>query len=238
MTRPIPSTEDLLRLAEASLSNAEALIDDARVLAEAGRFPRAHALATLGCEELGKTRHCLYATWGVLRPKAFWSGFTNHELKLNPAQISSVLKSRESISSERQFSASVRNGSRLDHLRKLHGLYVDFHGGMLEVPDDIGVREALGMVDKAGALLERQKASWSVQVTNVQQLSSLPLWGRLLIIMFVGWVVATHHGVVVSVIRERDWSSVTAELLENFAQQAEEAGDLLAFLTQIADQLS
>ena len=29
-------------------------LDDAQLVAEAGRFPRAHALATLSCEEMGK----------------------------------------------------------------------------------------------------------------------------------------------------------------------------------------
>ena len=54
VTRPIPGTDDLPKLAEAALSNAEALLEDAaQILADAGRLPRAYALAVLACEEWG-----------------------------------------------------------------------------------------------------------------------------------------------------------------------------------------
>lgn len=59
--RPIPCREDLLALMHALLANASDLVDDAELLLENARFPRAYALAALGGEELGKIYLCLDA---------------------------------------------------------------------------------------------------------------------------------------------------------------------------------
>jgi AbiV family abortive infection protein len=56
MLRPIPPRDDLLALFQAAKTNAGDLISDAELLADVGRFPRAHALATLAHDEIGKAQ--------------------------------------------------------------------------------------------------------------------------------------------------------------------------------------
>ncbi len=50
----MPTAGQLRQLAQAAAQNATDLAADARLLLDAGRFPRAYALATLALEELGK----------------------------------------------------------------------------------------------------------------------------------------------------------------------------------------
>ena len=69
---PIPSPGQLRQLADASQANAVSLAADARLLLDAGRFPRAHALATLALEELGKRTLCLEMLAGKLTEREFY----------------------------------------------------------------------------------------------------------------------------------------------------------------------
>src|SRR5258708_34935797 len=72
MVRPIPPRDDLLALFQATKANAGDLISDAELLADVGRFPRAHALATLAHEEIGKAQLCLLAVMLTgITPAAF-----------------------------------------------------------------------------------------------------------------------------------------------------------------------
>jgi hypothetical protein len=54
----MPTADQLRQLKHAAEQNAEDLTADARVLLDAGRFPRAYALAVLALEELGKAQLC------------------------------------------------------------------------------------------------------------------------------------------------------------------------------------
>src|SRR5438105_13005755 len=54
MTRPVPADEELVALIQACLRNAGDLLADAGHLLEGSRVPRAHAVATLAFEEIGK----------------------------------------------------------------------------------------------------------------------------------------------------------------------------------------
>lgn len=237
MTRPIPSTEDLLKLAEAALLNAEALLDDALLLAESGRFPRAHALATLACEEAGKSNQCLRAMWGVSSPKWFWARFNNHQVKLEPVYAYSIVASGERIESERVFADSVRKSSRSAHLRKLHGLYVNFADGMIQVPGEITEQESLAMLNEARTLLDRQKASWSSRVEHARLWSTHSELFRAVFILFIGWVVVTDNDVVVSMIRDGSWSPAMTDLFYKFKQHVEQVG-FDTCLTQVSEQIS
>jgi AbiV family abortive infection protein len=81
----VPERDDLLSLMDALLSNAESLADDARLLHENGRFPRAYALAALAGEELGKVYLCLDALLSSdgVDARQFWWGWRHHGDKLD-----------------------------------------------------------------------------------------------------------------------------------------------------------
>lgn len=164
--RPVPPREDLRRLAEAALSNAGDLLADARLLAEAGRFPRAHALATLACEELGKEQHCLRTMWALFPEKTFWVGFSNHAGKLERAQAFSVLGSSEPISSVNFFNERVRQSSHSAHVRKLRGLYVDYADGALRLPSEITEHETWQLIASVQTMLDSSRSSWVARVRH------------------------------------------------------------------------
>jgi AbiV family abortive infection protein len=218
------------------MGNAEALLDDALVLFEAGRFPRAHALATLACEELAKSHHCLYAMWTPCSPKWFWARFNDHEVKLESSQFSTVLASGD-LSSERVVSGRVRDGSRSTHVRKLRALYVDFRDGVIQVPTEISQREALEMINEAGIEIGRLKESWPIRVANIQQWSRLPELAAAVYIVFIGWVIVTYHDIALSVLRTHDWNPSMAELLVEFREHVERIG-FDACLREVAGRLS
>src|SRR5260370_40417621 len=83
MVRPIPPRDDLLALFQATKANAGDLISDAELLADVGRFPRAHALATLAHEEIGKAQLCLLAVrLTEITPQGVWDAFKRPTGKL------------------------------------------------------------------------------------------------------------------------------------------------------------
>jgi AbiV family abortive infection protein len=128
--RPIPPPKDLLALSDAAWENALELMTDAETLAEAGRFPRAHALATLALEECGKGILCSFAiTWRTMPPEDFWDEFKDHKRKLMRATSFDWLQQDEPYRGlleqwEMRQKASIRN-----HNQKLRGLYVDYRRG-------------------------------------------------------------------------------------------------------------
>ena len=70
-------------LLRAALANAKDLLNDAQLLADAGSFPRALALATLSWEELSKADLCAMAMGLPIPSDYFWENFRNHEGKLS-----------------------------------------------------------------------------------------------------------------------------------------------------------
>ncbi|MCK6444966.1 MAG: AbiV family abortive infection protein [Planctomycetes bacterium] len=59
----------LLRFSEAAAANGCSIADDARILAERGRWPRATALMILACEEMGKAKYARLLAIGALKEK-------------------------------------------------------------------------------------------------------------------------------------------------------------------------
>ncbi len=86
---PVPDQEDLIKLAHAALVHARSLGADAELLLEHGRWPTAHAMATLAFEEVGKSWLCLS---GMSAPEQarvgnwFWPLFNDHKAKLVSAR--------------------------------------------------------------------------------------------------------------------------------------------------------
>ena len=214
---PVPPRHDLLRLARAALSNAADLLADARLLAEAARFPRAHALATLACEELGKEQQCLSTVWLPLPiPKVFWARFYNHKEKLVHAQSEAALESG-SIGSGQLFNEHVRRESRSAHERKLRGLFVDYADGALQLPSDVTEPETWQLIDRAQRVLDRDEASWPERAAEVERRSQWPLFHRLFFVLFLGWVADNDPDVIHRLHRDRVWPlPVLEDLLQRY----------------------
>lgn len=228
-TPPILPKEDLLSLAQAALSNAEELLADARLLAEAGSFPRAHALATLACEELGKEQACIRASWKpITKPNHFWDDFSSHTQKLWHTQTLALLESAEPIGSVDIFNGRVREGSRSAHVRKLRGLYVDYIDGEVQVPGEVTEQETRQLISRAQVVLDRCKASWSWQVEQAEVLAQQSLALRCYWILFLAWLAYTHTDTMEKVLRD-GWSPEVLDHLHTFKEQIQAAGSWAAF---------
>lgn len=114
---PMPAAGQLRQLAQAAAQNASDLAADARLLLDAGRFPRAHALATLALEELGKPELCHAVLAGELDAKGFREEWSNHLWKLDRSRILAIL----SAPTEARVFATADD----DCATKFRGLYVD-----------------------------------------------------------------------------------------------------------------
>jgi AbiV family abortive infection protein len=142
----------LATAAHAALDNCEDLLADARLLFDAGRYPRAHALAVLAVEEFGKSLMCQQALMRDLdvdraAARYFLRAFRKHETKLRNALLQvDVLPNHRADSDA--FGALI--GKLLERVedestRKLRGLYVDFGpDGSVLVPKEVVGRDAAG----------------------------------------------------------------------------------------------
>lgn len=85
------TNEQLADIANAASANCRAILADAELLFEAGRYPRAHALAILALEEFGKhvftvsamNRQDVTGFW-----RAYHRRFRDHKAKLWQARVS------------------------------------------------------------------------------------------------------------------------------------------------------
>lgn len=165
MTAAIPPRDDLGRLAQASLRNAQDLLADARLLAGAGRFPTAHAVATLALEEAGKASLCilvLLPSASVLDDEGFWQSWRDHAAKLLwAASVLSVLVD-EPDGPLSEVLARLTDESRAAHLRKLRGFYVDYssRNAAVLLPSEIGADEAEDVMSDVQAALDFMMPAW------------------------------------------------------------------------------
>ncbi|HEV2373717.1 MAG TPA: AbiV family abortive infection protein [Streptosporangiaceae bacterium] len=167
MTRAIPPSEDLVTLIQACLRNAEGLLDDARLLLDAGRGPRAHALATLALEEVGKSCVCLLGLFpmpvrffGIRGDDDFWAAWTSHTDKLMWARGLLSLLIREPGGPVLAAAGRLADAVRGEHLRKMRGLYVDYADGSVLLPADITTEEAHELISDVQAVLDVAMKAW------------------------------------------------------------------------------
>lgn len=155
--RPLPPTDDLLALVQASLRNAAALLEDARTLLGAESAARAHALATLALEEIGKSHLCLLALlpipksaiiYGTRSKSDFWAAWQGHTDKLEWA-LGFLRLLLEDSGPAFQVFARVRTSAQAEHLRKLRGFYVDYDGRSILEPTEITETDAHEMIAMA-----------------------------------------------------------------------------------------
>lgn len=125
--RPLPPLDDLLALIEASLRNAIALLGDAKTLLASGSAPRAHALASLALEEIGKSYLCVLALapipepmiiYGMKNKGDFWAAWREHTDKLGWALGFLGLLLRDSGPAAHAI-ARIHNAAQSGHLRNL-----------------------------------------------------------------------------------------------------------------------
>ena len=141
----MPTADQLRQLKQAAEQNAEDLTADARALLDGGRFPRAHALAVLALEELGKAQLCHDALTGDLDEAEFRWAWRAHVFKLERIGVLTTLaaKTEERIWAEGED----------DHTMKLRGLYVepnpDDPGGPPLTPSEVGQAQATEIVEIA-----------------------------------------------------------------------------------------
>jgi AbiV family abortive infection protein len=160
---PMPSATQLRQLAAAAEGNAADLAADARLLLEAGRFARAHALATLALEELGKRTLCNEVLAGKLDERGFRKAWSNHLAKLDRSHVEAIL----SANSEERIFAWYED----DATMKMRGLYVDANpvdaDGAPLTPSDVDRDAARGIVETAEAASGTAPAPVAVAPTSI-----------------------------------------------------------------------
>ncbi len=149
MARPLPDFDDLVTLIQACVRNAEDLLADARQLLEADRAPRAHALATLAFEEIGKAFICVLALipgptrfFGLKSEGDFWKAWNSHLDKLAWARSYLSMLAQDPAAPIAEIVCRLAAITDADHLRKMRGLYVDYSDGTVLLPTDVTAGEA------------------------------------------------------------------------------------------------
>lgn len=153
----------LLLVAHYAVANGMELFDDASLLLQNGRWPRAHALAVLALEEFGKA--CL--SLGALvytedLAEGFWKDWVHHPTKLLNAGAILTFFGQDQPSTTATVVAQLQAEARHEHVQKLRGFYVDLStSGVVERPDDINEDTARRVVDRVSTLLELLGPAWT-----------------------------------------------------------------------------
>lgn len=147
----MPEDRQLRQLAHAARDNAAGLVADARLLLDAGRYPRAYALATLAFEELGKMLLCRDALAGTVNEAVFRREWLDHAAKLDGSQMFAIVGG---TTARRIFGAT--DG---DAAMKLRGFYVDVNhhdpAGPPATPSDVPKSDAKEIVETAEAAVAK-----------------------------------------------------------------------------------
>jgi AbiV family abortive infection protein len=168
---PTPSDDELLELFEASRENASDLLADARTLAEAGSWPRAHALATLAFEELAKSHLCIVTfVLGGEDAEPFRKAFQEHASKLMYALAFDGLSQYDAVDGVREFGARAKSEALRTHQRRLRGMYVDYENGQVQRPSQVteGMAwELITAVERSLAVSQRAKVGGEFETALV-----------------------------------------------------------------------
>jgi AbiV family abortive infection protein len=162
MTRAFPGRRDLAGLAQASLLTARDILDDARLLLDAGKTPRAHSLAVLALEEIGKAHLCMIPICmpTLVAAGEFWTAFYSHQEKLRWARAMLGFMIREPDGPLIDLLGRTTRACHSDHVRKLRGFYVDYIGTRIVTPADVSPAEAQELIADVQALLDFQMPAW------------------------------------------------------------------------------
>jgi AbiV family abortive infection protein len=146
------TTEEAIRGFKLSLQNAGALLEDSRVLRDAGRPHRAIALAALALEELGKCPRYFnaYRFERTGQMKKFWDQFKIHHVK---TKIGVQFAKRPQLPGERAaqiFDLWLGTIGNDIHSRKMASFYTDFdfESGRFVSPLEMADDEAAGIAEE------------------------------------------------------------------------------------------
>lgn len=136
---PLPPRDELLTLFRTALANAQDLLSDADILLNARRWPRAHALATLAWEELGKAHLCLIAVTvpSDVSPEDFWGILGDHGRKLVRMHGFAALIQPGVLARFPDIAKKVQSGFAASNDLRLRGLFVDYSRGRILLPSSI-----------------------------------------------------------------------------------------------------
>ncbi|MBB4910553.1 AbiV family abortive infection protein [Actinophytocola algeriensis] len=165
MARPLPSFAELLHTARHAIANAAALLQDAELLLSHHRWPRAHALAVLALEEVGKAGICLGAL-GYQEDQAqdFWLEFRDHKAKLHfaGAALQVLFGSEGQAEALVALVAAAQTEATSEHAQKLRGFYVDLdrQSGAILRPEAIDEAAASRTIERVEAMLNLLGPAW------------------------------------------------------------------------------
>ena len=157
-----PSDVELGAIAEASLANAVALIAEARMLHNAGAYPRSNSVAILAAEEFAKCQMAVGAVGGATTDpdywKAWWKCFYGHGPKLaRAAGFARPFLLEDLVESFINFLQKALK----DHRREV-GFYVDVVRGRLVTPSEaISCEEAADAIQCFGAVIDGYASKFS-----------------------------------------------------------------------------
>lgn len=168
-------SNQLTALAAAVRTNAGELLDDSRLLLAAGRHARAHALAVVAFEELGKLMLCFEALIGVRNTDSLLADWASHRAKLEHGHVWALLNvaSYPATNVVDRLEAAVTD----DSTTKLRGLYVDpGPAGVVFVPDLVTADQAAELVQLVSAAVA---ITWEIELDSIEQRAASALGNQL-----------------------------------------------------------
>jgi len=141
------SLEEIEQGRAKALANANALVEEAKLLFTAEHYPRAYALAHLACEELGKVMMLvslgIESRLGTAKWSKFWKRFRSHKEKTKNIFGLDYLVSppRSDNSDVENYVKDVTERVHMFEDIKLASLYSDYADGKSLSPNEIFTRE-------------------------------------------------------------------------------------------------
>jgi len=135
-----------------------------RLVAHDQHGQRAHSLATLALEEIGKAHLCVLVVippLNVISEEDFWKSWRDHKAELLWAFGLVRVIINQPQGSLTELHGCVADESSATHLAKMRGFYVDYaDDGTVQVPADITAAEAAAVINDAQASLDFLTPSW------------------------------------------------------------------------------
>lgn len=125
------------------LENARELVEDAELLLDSGRFPRAYGIAHLACEEMAKIPMLVRAATDTLRGEEFDWAHLGRRLRSHVAKTRAILLTDYMVDPDMDGDADLKrlreDLERLSQYNQLKNwsLYTDFSGGSCHKPSEV-----------------------------------------------------------------------------------------------------
>jgi AbiV family abortive infection protein len=127
------SKDSFLKLYTAAHNNALGLLDEAEILFEKGRYPRAYFLAFTGLEEIAKSQIAADVVTGFTEEGEFWKVFRDHKKKIGRMAWASN-DAAHYLDLEQETYLDIEHPSTS---RRMNALHVHFEEGNVKSPKDL-----------------------------------------------------------------------------------------------------